>query len=293
MNKFILGASAATLCLALSAPVQSDHSWANYHWDIATTDAPLSLYTSLSEPHWPSIVADAVDEWDGNDPDSAGYTDHLRPTILGTSSANPKRCRPNNGQILVCSDSYGLRGWLGVATVWASGDHITRANTQLNDSYHNVAPYNSNSWRRAVACQELGHDFGLGHQNEDFNTDATMSCMEYTSAPAGNETPDAHDYEQLDAIYTAHAAETDDGGGGGGGPGGGPPDGRGPKNADAFTFVEPGATHPRAGIDPAWGRTIGYDREGRPNRFMQMQPDGTRKLTHVTWVPGYRPGHAH
>ena len=52
-----------------------------------------------------------------------------------------------------------------------------------------------------MTCQEIGHDYGLGHQDEDFSTDATSSCMEYTSIPAGNEHPDAHDYNQLLSVY--------------------------------------------------------------------------------------------
>jgi hypothetical protein len=58
-------------------------------------------------------------------------------------------------------------GW-GIATIWANGDHITQATDQAHDSYHDVAPYNTAPWRALVACQEIGHDFGLAHQNEQF-----------------------------------------------------------------------------------------------------------------------------
>ncbi len=50
-------------------------------------------------------------------------------------------------------------------------------------------------------CQEIGHDFGLDHQDEsgaDFNT-----CMDYSNA-LDNPSPNAHDYEQLETIYNSH-----------------------------------------------------------------------------------------
>jgi hypothetical protein len=58
--------------------------------------------------------------------------------------------------------------------------------------------------------------------------------MEYTSQPAGNEGPDAHDYEQLALIYAhSEGGDTGDGGGGkpgkGGGNGGGKGGGKGKK----------------------------------------------------------------
>ena len=50
-------------------------------------------------------------------------------------------------------------------------------------------------------CQEVGHTFGLDHQDENFNNANLGTCMDYTSSPASNQHPNAHDYEQLDLIY--------------------------------------------------------------------------------------------
>ena len=51
-----------------------------------------------------------------------------------------------------------------------------------------------------VVCQEVGHVFGLDHQDEsgaDFHT-----CMDHADNPdADNMHPNTHDYEQLAAIY--------------------------------------------------------------------------------------------
>jgi len=96
---------------------------------------------------------------------------------------------------------YGNNGWLGVAQVWLAGGHISQATTKVNDTYLASSGYNDAA-RRHVLCQEIGHDFGLDHQDEsgaDLNT-----CMDYADA-LDNPSPNAHDYEQLEAIYNSHA----------------------------------------------------------------------------------------
>ena len=57
-------------------------------------------------------------------------------------------------------------------------------------------------------CQEIAHDFGLDHQDENFNNANLGSCMDYTNDPDGklldqlsNEQPNQHDNDQLDTIY--------------------------------------------------------------------------------------------
>ena len=53
-------------------------------------------------------------------------------------------------------------------------------------------------------CQEIAHDFGLDHQDENFSNPNLGSCMDYTSDPDGppsNEHPNSHDYAQLQTIY--------------------------------------------------------------------------------------------
>ena len=89
-----------------------------------------------------------------------------------------------------------------------SADHITKAVTKLNDTYFNTATYNTPAWRRLVTCQEIAHDFGLDHQDEDFDNVNLGTCMDYTSDPREpNQHPNEHDYAQLEAIY-AHLDST-------------------------------------------------------------------------------------
>jgi hypothetical protein len=50
-------------------------------------------------------------------------------------------------------------------------------------------------------CQEVGHTFGLDHQDENFNNANLGTCMDYTNNPSSNQHPNAHDYAQLETIY--------------------------------------------------------------------------------------------
>ena len=118
--------------------------------------------------------------------------------------SNPRNCRPTSGRIEVCNATYGQNGWLGLAQIWASGSHITQAVSKLNDTYFNTVKYNKPEWRQLVMCQEIAHDFGLDHQDEDFDNLNLGSCMDYTSFPKGNEHPNQHDFDQLETIYGGH-----------------------------------------------------------------------------------------
>ncbi len=67
----------------------------------------------------------------------------------------------------------------------------------MNDSY--LASGYTETNRQHVICQEIGQDWGLDHQDE---SDADLNiCMDYDDA-LGNAHPNAHDYEQLEIIYT-------------------------------------------------------------------------------------------
>ncbi len=185
------------------------------------------------------------------------------PLVAGSS--NPKRCNAVAGTIQVCNERYGRTGWLGIASIWLSGGHISQGTTKVNDTYFNTAQYNTPSWRALVMCQEIGHDYGLGHQDEDFNTDSTESCMDYTNVPGGNEHPDAHDYEQLLAIYNHQES------------------GVSISSRTPTASAEPGDT-------PAeWGRAVHFTRDGRPDVFVQDLGGGNRKITHVFWAIGEGP----
>ena len=40
---------------------------------------------------------------------------------------------------------------------------------------------------------------------------------------------------------------------------------------------------------PAWGRAVHYDRQGRPDYFVQELGGGKKKVTHLLWAIGEGP----
>jgi hypothetical protein len=195
----------------LVLPVSADHAWGTYHWFRTANPVVLQIGDNVSGV-WDSHLSAALSDWDNG---SGSYNDVLDLTLAAGGTA-PRRCRPTAGRVEVCNDAYGANGWLGVAQIWVSGDHITQATTKMNDTYFTDAyGYNTPAWRQMVMCQEVGHAWGLDHQDENFNNPNLGTCMDYTSDPSTNQHPNAHDFEQLEAIYT-HLDSSSGGGGGGG-----------------------------------------------------------------------------
>jgi len=178
---------------AFSSVAHADHSWGSYHW--ARTDNPftLNLGDNVSSA-WDAYLATASTDWT--------FSTVLDTTTIvpGGTTDNPKKCRPTSGRVEVCSANYG-GAWLGLAQIWVSGSHIYQATTKVNDFYFNKPKYNTPAWRRLVMCQEIGHTFGLDHQDENFSNVNLGTCMDYTSNPVGNEHPNDHDFVQLETIY--------------------------------------------------------------------------------------------
>ncbi|MCH7750509.1 MAG: hypothetical protein IH939_20710 [Acidobacteria bacterium] len=195
-----------------------------------------------------------------------------------TGETSPRRCKAANGKIEVCADKYGNNGWLGLAQIWISGDHITKATAKMNDYYFTTAPYNvkydTPAWRALVMCQEIGHDFGLGHRDVDFNNTNVGSCMDYTGSPESNKHPNAHDYEELESIYKHLDAPADDGGSS--------KACKGRKCKGSKT--PPPAFDMELPNSGQWGRAIAVSRDGGQSVFVQDFGNGYKVYTHVTWT---------
>ncbi len=271
-----LAAVAAVCAAALTVPAFANHSWNNYHW--ATTNGTLAVRVNAAiTPAWASYIDRAITDWKFS-PD----------LLLGLRnvSVDRRKCAPIGREILVCNELYGQRGWLGIASIWLDGSgHITQGTTKLNDTYFNMTRYNSPAWRQMVTCQEIGHDFGLAHQDEVFSNANLGSCMDYTNDPSGtagtngtasNERPNAHDFEQLATIYN-HTTD-------------------GYNSATSSALANRGArasgeasakSLPSApsGDSPAeWGRAVDTDGLGRPDVFLKELGGGHRVITHVFWA---------
>lgn len=195
-------AISATIALGLAlsavyiaAPAEASHSWGTYHWARQANPFNLKLGDNVTSA-WDAYLNEASADWT----QSAVLNTSV---VVGTVS-NVKRCSPTTGRVEVCNASYGFNGWLGIAGISLSGGHIVSGYVKLNDSYFNSSTYNKPEWRRMVTCQEIGHTFGLAHQDENQTNANLGTCMDYTSRPLGppsNEHPDAHDFDQLVTIY--------------------------------------------------------------------------------------------
>jgi len=259
-NVIILGSLALT---TFPATVQADNAWGNYHWERSANPFSLDLGNNVS-PTWDGHLDTASSDWS---------VSSVLDTTVVAGSTSPKRCRPKGGRIEVCSNSYGNNDWLGLAQIWVSGEHITRGAVKVNDTYFDTEDYDTTAWRNLVMCQEVGHIFGLAHQDEDFYNPNLGSCMDYTNDPGTNQHPGAHDYQTLETIYQ-DLDVADDGGGGGKGP----PAGKGKPN------MPPAMTSLDLDGPGQWGELISGSRDRGASTYMLNFGGGFAVITFVIWT---------
>ena len=188
----------ALLIMAAFAAVPSsafaNHSWGGYHWARTSNPFPLKLGDNVNAT-WEPYLGTTSTDW--------SKSNVLDTTIVaGGATSNVRRCRPTAGRVEVCNTTYGNNGWLGVASIWISSSHITQGTVKVNDTYFNTSTYNTPAWRNLVMCQEVGHTFGLDHQDENFSNANLGTCMDYTNDPTTNQHPNQHDYDELVSIYS-------------------------------------------------------------------------------------------
>ena len=241
----------ATLALALAISAlpslaMANHSWGGYHWARTSNPFTLKVGDNVSGA-WDSVLDTTISDW------SASSVLDLTKVAGGTRS---KPCKPTAGRIEVCSGRYGNTGWLGIAQIWITGGaHITQAITKVNDTYFDTPTYNTTAWRNLVMCQEVGHDFGLDHQDEDFDNANLNTCMDYTNNPTSNQHPNNHDYQQLQTIYS---------------------------HLDSVTTV--GSVTNGAAAPNSWGKLVSSSANGRTSVYRFDFGNGQSVLTHVFWA---------
>jgi len=248
--------------LIFSGNCLADHSWSTYHWARTTLSFDLTVVNSTTSD-WTPYVSDAMNDWSMS-------TKLNMVEEEGDKSANiRRRCRAPKGKLRICNDTYGNNGWLGIAGISIDGSgHITKGYTKLNDTYFSPSYedgyYYTPAWKQSVACQELGHNIGLDHQDENFHNQSLFSCMDYQDPPF--EFPNDHDFEQLESIYE-HLDSSD--------------------SDDGTCNAPPGKGCNKAGAknNNGWGKSMG--RRGNAEVFIRTDQQGIRHLTHVTWINGH------
>jgi hypothetical protein len=185
-------AALAVAFTGVSSQSVANHSWGGYHWARTSNPFTLKLGDNVSGA-WDNVLITTKNDW--------SQSTVLDLTIV-PGSTSPRQCKPKAGMVQVCNERYGNNGWLGIAQIWLSGTHITQGTTKLNDTYFNTSTYNTTAWRNLVMCQEVGHTFGLDHQDETFDNPNLNTCMDYTNNPGTNQHPNQHDYDELVTIYS-------------------------------------------------------------------------------------------
>lgn len=186
--------------LALGAGTASaSHSWSTYHWARTSNPFTIKVGDNLTNG-WSTYLSKASSDWNQS-------TVAKNTVVPGQST---KRCRATSGRVEVCNGTFGNNGWLGLASISLSGGHIAQGTVKVNDTYFNTSTYNNPNEKQHVVCQEVGHTWGLDHQDTSGASFAT--CMDYfsnTGADAGSTagtTPNQGDYDQLLCIYDPSSA---------------------------------------------------------------------------------------
>ena len=242
---------AGVLLLGLAPSAEADHTWGDSHWARKTASFNLLLGDNVSSG-WDRYLVGASADWTASS---------VLDTTIVAGRTTGKQCRPTSGRVEVCNASYGRTNWLGIAQIWASGSHITQALVKLNDTYFNMAAYNTPAYRAYVPCQEVGHVFGLGHQDEGFTNPNLNTCMDYTNNPESNQHPNDHDYALLEQIY-GHVDSTTTVG-----------------TASATT-----ATKGQGNSAADWGKALGGTHHGRAHEYVRDLGNGQVVITHVFWA---------
>jgi hypothetical protein len=248
---------ASVLLVGLPSIVAASHSWGGYHWARTSNQFTLQLDDNVSSI-WDGYLAKASSDWTKSS---------VLDTRVAIGTANPRKCRATLGRVVVCNAGYGNTGWLGVAQIWISGGtHITQGTVKVNDTYFNTSTYNTPAWRQMVMCQEIGHTFGLDHQDENFTNTNLGTCMDYTNDPSGtartngtlaNTSPNQHDYDELGIIY-AHL--------------------------DSTTTVRAVVTSSPSLDGSDWGRQVRVSKDGRTSVFTKADDHGNAVITYVIWA---------
>ena len=257
LRLYAAATAVALAALAVPSAAEASHAWSNYHWARTSNPFTLKLDNNVTSA-WTSYLNEASSDWTASSV--------LNTTVMSGSFGSKTSCTPTTGHVEVCNASYGSTGWLGIASISiTTGNHISRAFVEVNDTYFAMAQYNTPAYRRLVMCQEVGHTFGLAHQDENQTNPNLGSCMDYSRDPDGppsNEHPNSHDYAQLQTIYN----HTDS------------------FNTPTFTGPSGPTLTSRIGSPASWGTAVGGSSAGRSSKYVRDFGNGNYIVTFVIWA---------
>jgi len=160
-------------------------SWANNRWYCwKYLDANVSFYNGASNVG-SKLYKDYYEEEARTDSNAWDPYTEINLTPSGEGSTDHCNCY---------SGAYGINNWLGLAEIASySGCTILRGNCYLNRSYLDSSSYSATNVKH-VACQEVGHLWGLDHQRGKKTT-----CM--NDLILNKPFPNSHDQSMVNSIY--------------------------------------------------------------------------------------------
>lgn len=233
----------------LQTVLWATHSWGGYHWARTKNPFTIKLGDNLTTTDWKSHLGQASTDWS-----KSSVMDTT--VVTGQASTARKKCTATLGRVEVCNNKYG-GNWLGLASIWLSGSHITQGTVKLNDSWAM-----NQAEKQHVTCQEVGHTFGLDHQS---TSGASLdTCMDYYSNKSDTDLkstqPNQHDYDELVTIYSHLDSTTTIG--------------QMPAAMNQIDFAGPAQ----------WGKEIYRSPDGRHSIYILDFGHGWKVVTFVTWA---------
>lgn len=160
-------------------------AWANHRWGCYRyPDGAIGVWVPEGNDYTNIFMEEIF--WDA---DSWGSSTHLALTRI------PDWKMFDLDTVNAYWGTFGETGWLGLAIIYLYSDGCTISVGQalLNLTYLDNGNY-SRTNKKHVACQEVGHLFGLDH-----NRQASDTCMNDTLLTAPQ--PNAHDRDLINSIY--------------------------------------------------------------------------------------------
>ena len=164
----------------------------NGHWNRQTHNVAHMKLIDRTGHYWPVFAAhldwDLADNLDVDyDHVGNGWTcDHHCVEVMAVSPAND----PYNELYGQCTGDRTVYGY----AYFTNGNHVTAANHFYSQRpeirFNTNCNHRSDRFRRALACQEIGHVLGLDHAG------TTSSCM-YVDSQYADATPRDHDINDM------------------------------------------------------------------------------------------------
>ncbi len=167
------------------------------HWPSQTRPVKISIDDQLS-PVYSQFIPRALRDWNQAAP------------IVVTQDGS------DSIKVSIQNCDFGETGWVGVTQVNLNGNKIISAPVYINDHWMKTASYNNHIQQQYVVSHELGHSFGLDHQDVEFCNPNTGSVMDYAYSIVGgtqncdgqsvnfgisNEHPNPNDIKALTDAY--------------------------------------------------------------------------------------------